>query len=124
MMSSDPFRTADRAARLARRMTREGRVQVLAEVADALAAGRAPDVDDARWLGAELLAWLLSSRPQQLCKALGLTAPRCSHRTPQWVYRQALIAMRASTEALAENSGIESSTGACNDDPSHDAPRP
>ena len=64
MTAHDPFGIASATA-LMRATTRQGRVEMLAEVANDLAAGRIPDRDAARWLGSAISAWLLSSKPSK-----------------------------------------------------------
>lgn len=84
---NDPF--ARTGSVLPRTLSREGRVELLAEVADALLAGRSPDRTAAAWLGSAITAWLLSSKRANLVRDyLEVAAPLRSKSTPQAVYRR------------------------------------
>lgn len=71
--------------------TREGRVQLLAEAADALVAGRTPSRESALFLAAGVLSWL--EHGGDLARDFWRVTRPKSHHTPQFFYRQ-LMARR------------------------------
>ena len=106
----DPFGLTSATA-LLRGTTREGRIQMLAEVAEDLAAGRIPDRDAARWLGSSLYAWLVSSRPAKRADLvrdfLEVAAEPRSKATPQRVlasiWRQKAKAQASSDDPASQS---------------------
>jgi hypothetical protein len=92
--------TASQVRRPLRLATMEGAVAALADLADDLAARRAPrDPDAAAVLGGHLLAWLATTEPRpDLAKALGVRPEPRSKRTPQRVYRELQAARARGTD--------------------------
>jgi hypothetical protein len=91
----DPFARVGTA--LPRTLSRAGRVELLAEIADDLLAGRVPDRTAAVWLGSALTAWLLASKRANLVRDyLEVQAPLRSKTTPQTLYRR-ICAQKAQT---------------------------
>ena len=74
--------------RAPRSTTREGRVSLLAECADALMRGELPSREAALWLGGGLSAWL-ETGSGSLDRHLRIAAPRGSHHKPQVLARKA-----------------------------------
>lgn len=85
MLPADPF---GRRVRPARKFDRAGRVGMLAEVAAALVAGELADREAAAFVGGALQRWLTDGGDLLGGGHLGVKGPRCSRRTPQWVFEQ------------------------------------
>jgi hypothetical protein len=94
----DPFGRS----RPPRTLTRAGRVQLLAELAEALLEGRAVDRDAALFVGGAVLAWLAAGgRVGDLEREhLRIAAPRRSTHTPGHLWRE-LQAERSTRRATA-----------------------
>ena len=89
------------AQRAPRSTSREGRIELLAEVARALLDGRQPSREAASWLGSALTAWARAGGPIE--RHLRITAKRGSHRVPHVIFHS-LIA----DERQPRASGLES----------------
>lgn len=83
---NDPFGRVP--AKLPRALSREGRVELLAEVAECLIAGTKPDAAAATWVGSSILSWLLAGERSNLARDhLEIAAPPRSKSTPQRLYK-------------------------------------
>lgn len=84
--------------------TRKDRVQALADLADALRAGREPDRLAAVWVAEAIHAWLLTSAPAKTARLdafLRLCAgPRGRGGRPQDIYRRVLAERAAAGASL------------------------
>jgi len=86
MNAHDPFGRCPTI--LPKTLSREGRIELIAQLVNDLVAGRQPDPLAATWFGSAWSAWLLSSKRADLLRDyLEIAAPPRSKRTPQAVYR-------------------------------------
>lgn len=67
-------------------LTREGRLQLLAEAAQSLLAGRQPSAEARLFLASALTAWLRTDGPLE--RHLRVGAPRGSHKTAPALARE------------------------------------
>jgi hypothetical protein len=74
------------AQRVPRSLTREGRVLLLAEVTDALLAGKLPSREAALFVGSALRAFWQAGGPLE--RHLRIGAPRGSHHRPEVLFRR------------------------------------
>lgn len=100
-LPADPFGRLP--ATLPRTLTREGRVELLAEVAEDLIAGRKPDPAAATWVASSILSWLLAGQRSNLARDhLEVAAPERSTATPQRIYRK-LCEQRAANDDKSDD---------------------
>lgn len=81
---NDPFGRS----RMPRTLTREGRVELVGEVAEALRDGRMPDPEGAMFVGAALLAWLEADGGDLGRHFLRVCSPRGSRHTPAFIWQR------------------------------------
>ena len=87
-----------------RSLSREGRVALLAEVADALLRGEAPGREAALFVGSALSAWLRMDGPFERHARVG--APRGSHHKPSVLYARLIGDERkVARDSLTSESG-------------------
>lgn len=101
----DPFGQAQIPATF----TREGRIKLLADAADALLAGHQPSPESAMFVGAGLKAWLDGGGdlPRDYWK---VAAKAGSHRTPASVWRELQTSSGGAQESDVTNKVEEIST--------------
>ena len=90
--------------RIPRSLSREGRVELLAEVAAALLRGETPSKEAAMFVGSALSAWLRTGGVFERHARVG--APRGSHRKPEVLYARLIADERRGDEPALQSAEL------------------
>jgi hypothetical protein len=93
------------AQRVPRSLTREGRVLLLAEVTDALLAGKLPSREAALFVGSALRAFWQTGGPLE--RHLRIGAPRGSHHRPEVLFRRLIADERQAIDRPLDSGELD-----------------